>query len=121
MENLTALDFGPSVDYKCIDPRNLQTHHMSCISQKNPTANHAVSKAPKLYLAKVNLDKADWIGNTEFHHESMCLLSLRRQHLIPEGCECNNTKTLPHVHIDNDVKKSNLTISILHVIAIRVA
>jgi hypothetical protein len=111
MENLTLLDFGPSVDYKCIDPRNLQTRHMSCVSQKNPTANHALSEAPKLDLALNNLYKANWIGITEFYHESMCLLSLRRQHLMPEGCECNNTKTVQHVHIDHDVKKSNLTYS----------
>jgi hypothetical protein len=106
--NLTPSNFGSSVDFNCIDPRNLQTRHMSCINEPNPRANHALSKPPQLYIAIQNLFKADWIGITDFYHESICLLFLRRRRLMPEGCECNDTKVIEHVHVDHGVKKTNM-------------
>jgi len=106
--NLTSLNFGPSVDFNCHDPRDLQTRHMSCINEPNPRANHALSKPPQLHIAIHNLYKADFIGMTDFYHESICLLFLRRRRLMPKGCECNTSKGIEHVHFDHNVKKSNL-------------
>jgi hypothetical protein len=113
---LTSLDFGDTMDFHCMDPRNMQTRFMSCdrdegLSWHHQEAVHALRQQPQLHIALQNLYKTDWIGITEFYHESICLLLLRRQGFMPEGCECNQNIERNHTHFTHGMVKLNFSYS----------
>jgi hypothetical protein len=102
---LRASDIGEKNDFNCIDPRNTQTRHMSCSKASNPEANHALPAPPCLSLAIANLHDAGFIGLTDFYHESICMLQLRRTRKLPEGCGCDDSKNATHQHTDHGVPR----------------
>ena len=109
----TRTDYGTTVDYNCIDPRNVMARHMSCQRAPNPQANHALSVPPELTVAIENVAKdATFIGVTDFFHESICLLQLRREGSLPPGCGCDAAAEAARnkkkeVHITHDVPPHN--------------
>jgi len=83
IHHFSLLPDGPADDFNCIDPREVQTRHMSCINEPNPRANHALTYPPDLNKAINNLHDADFIGISDFYHESICLLVFRRTRMLP--------------------------------------
>jgi len=64
--------------------------HMSCRKAPNPQANHALSVPPKPTVAIENVaEDAAFVGVTDFFHESICLLQLRREGSLPPDCGCD--------------------------------
>jgi hypothetical protein len=86
---------GPEVDFNCLDPRNVQARHMSCSGDHTANgwteANHALRPPPDLNLSIANMRDADFVGISDFYHESVCVLKLRRTKVLPDGCSCEDT------------------------------
>ena len=96
---LNNTQVGPEVDFNCIDPRDTQTRHMSCLVAPNPRANHALLPLPNLTAAIANVvSDATFIGLTDFYHESMCILKLRRTGSLPESCGCSEGQKALRLH-----------------------
>lgn len=97
---LSENQIGPDHDFNCYDPRELQTRYMSCLSAGSCEANHAlVGEPPSLEQALINLNDADFVGLTDFYHESICMLHYRREEELPVGCNCNEAANkITHVH-----------------------
>jgi len=93
IHHFSLLPDGPADDFNCIDPREVQTRHMSCINEPNPRANHALTYPPDLNKAINNLHDADFIGISDFYHESICLLVFRRTRMLPATCTCDSVTT----------------------------
>lgn len=85
--HLTPADVGSRVDFNCMDPRDIQVRHMACKHGKNPRANHYMGRQ-SISSAITNMHEMNAIGLTEFYHESMCLLKLRRTKVLPANCIC---------------------------------
>lgn len=83
-------EIGPAVDFNCVDPRNTMTRHLSCVSAPNPEANHALTPPPNLTEAISNVaSDAAFVGLTDFFHESICMIKLRRSGSLPTECGCD--------------------------------
>ena len=107
--SLTYADAGGQVGYGCIDPRDIQTRYMECQSAKEYRSDFAFHRAPNYTLALENVNKVDFLGITDFYHESLCLLWLRRTRILPTTCSCGapSSTTLQqqqHVHHTHGVR-----------------
>ena len=98
-DQLKSSQVGPNYDFRCQDPRNTLTRHMSCQYGPNPKANHAMLPPPNLTLAIENVCEVNFLGIADFYHESICILKLRREQTLPPGCVCGDdiSRSL-HVH-----------------------
>eukprot|EP00541_Cyclophora_tenuis_P017391 CAMPEP_0116568100 /NCGR_PEP_ID=MMETSP0397-20121206/15421_1 /TAXON_ID=216820 /ORGANISM="Cyclophora tenuis, Strain ECT3854" /LENGTH=315 /DNA_ID=CAMNT_0004095257 /DNA_START=1 /DNA_END=948 /DNA_ORIENTATION=- len=95
---LKPWQFGESVCYRCMDPREIQTRYMSCHDAANPRANFALPYPPRLNVALVNLMDADFVGVTDFYATTACIFQYRREGTVPQGCECGSSQPKDHFH-----------------------
>jgi hypothetical protein len=81
---------------------------MSCAKAPNPTANHALPSQTNLERAIQNLHDADFLGLTDFYHESICMLRFRRSRKLPSECMCSNITNgqAQHVHETHGVPEN---------------
>lgn len=108
----------PGHDFRCINPREVQTRHMSCSYAPNPKANHALAKPPDVNVALYLLQDASFVGIADFYHSSVCLLRLRRTGFLPDSCVCPESakslgKGIRHSSLDSK-KDSNHTHGVPH-------
>ena len=122
LEHFSSLNdtmVGKTVDYNCIDPRNVMARHLSCQKAPNPKANHALLPPPDLDEAIRNVKVgggATFVGLTDFYHESMCILEFRRNGSLPAACGCTEEHlaakaATKRVHVTHGVPKEKPIIS----------
>ena len=65
-----------------------------------------------------NLDDADFVGLTDFYHESICMLHFRREKELRPGCNCKEDSTSNHEHVTHGVpeKKNKPTAQMVEII-----
>lgn len=116
---------GPAFDYRCYDPRNMQTRQLSCTwhpprRRKEPPgpvptswlnyrdarhAHHASAPMfpnPELWALQTLATRADFVLVTDLYLESMCVFEFRRAGALPAGCTCAEQRAgsgfkLPHL------------------------
>ena len=101
---------GHEASFRCQDPRDTMARHLSCLWAPKPKANHALDPPPDYDEAVVNLYDADFVGLTDFYHESICMIRYRRERELPAGCTCeDNLETITHAHITHGVPQEQDT------------
>jgi hypothetical protein len=106
-----AADAGPAFDYRCYDPRDMQTRQLSCtwrpprrrkdppgpvptswLNYRDPRhAHHASAPTapdPELTALQAVATRADFVLVTDLYLESMCVFDFRRTGALPKGCTC---------------------------------
>ena len=96
LQHFNRLDrqqLGSAHDFRCQDPRNTMTRHLSCTKPQQSgdgghPPNHALNQPVDLRRAMHNLRSASLIGVTEFMHQSVCLFNksfpyIRKNDTIP--------------------------------------
>jgi len=79
-QRLTPAEVGSTYDFRCQDPRNTLTRHLSCThpverGHGGHPPNHALDQPIDLARAMQNLDAASFVGITEFMPQSVCMFN----------------------------------------------
>mmetsp|Transcript_100889 Transcript_100889/g.314519 ORF Transcript_100889/g.314519 Transcript_100889/m.314519 type:complete len:375 (+) Transcript_100889:161-1285(+) len=83
--NLQKYVIFTGLPFKCYNPINLQTHHLTCdYPFEYPT------KAASAEVAIRNMQEATFVGITEFYQESMCVFHSMALKFLPGYCDCRN-------------------------------
>jgi len=98
---------GGEHDFRCVDPRELQTRHMSCslgpVPYKNDWVNHALKDPPDLARALRNNQAAHLLGITDLYDASACMMFYRLTGLLTEGCACSDSAPVAWTKVTHGV------------------
>jgi hypothetical protein len=115
---------GPAFDYRCYDPRDMQTRQLSCtwrpvrrrqdspgpvptgwLNYRDPRhAHHASAPTapdPELTALRTVATRADFVLVTDLYLESMCVFEFRRLGALPAGCTCAEQRAGRGLHLVN--------------------
>lgn len=105
-------DWNPKKgDYNCYNPRNMQTRVLTCVNHRWDLHHEPVYVAGEQFVNRQNaalthINEIDWVGITEFYHESWCLLLHQLKRELPVDCgQCEAANNITHVHDTHHVPK----------------